>query len=184
MQKNTGGPKPGENQGKRWVSGDRGSHAVSGRRRKVEQQKADLRKMVDETLARLYKAQPLTKDSAMIKILLAGGGTGRVMQDNKTKKEAFMKMVEVQAGLGIGVKKFRLIWVFERQSDLDDFVNSGWEFGGQKYICPAKANDQRLLGRRPSLGGEGKKKKKKRVFQLFKCSFKQKGDSFILIMTK
>ena len=42
-----------------------------------------------------------------------------------------MKMVEVQAGLGLGVKKFRLIWVFERQGDLHKFINSGWEFGGQ-----------------------------------------------------
>ena len=42
-----------------------------------------------------------------------------------------MKMVEVQAGLGIGVKKFRLVWVFEKQSDLEAFINSGWEIGGQ-----------------------------------------------------
>ena len=42
-----------------------------------------------------------------------------------------MKMVEVQAGLGFGVKKFRLVWVFETQSAFDNFVNSGWELGGQ-----------------------------------------------------
>jgi lipid-binding SYLF domain-containing protein len=42
-----------------------------------------------------------------------------------------MKMVEVQAGLGFGIKKFRLVWVFETQSAFDKFVNSGWELGGQ-----------------------------------------------------
>jgi lipid-binding SYLF domain-containing protein len=42
-----------------------------------------------------------------------------------------MKMLEVQAGLGIGVKKFRLVWIFEKQQDLDNFIKSGWELGGQ-----------------------------------------------------
>ncbi|MCK7506099.1 MAG: hypothetical protein MZV70_19815 [Desulfobacterales bacterium] len=42
-----------------------------------------------------------------------------------------MKMVEVQAGLGMGIKKFRLVWVFENLKDLDSFINSGWELGGQ-----------------------------------------------------
>jgi len=42
-----------------------------------------------------------------------------------------MKMLEVQAGLGIGIKKFRLVWVFENQKDFNDFINSGWELSGQ-----------------------------------------------------
>jgi len=51
--------------------------------------------------------------------------------DSKAKSETFMKMAEVQAGLGLGVKKFRLIWVFEKAADLNAFVNSGWEVGAQ-----------------------------------------------------
>jgi lipid-binding SYLF domain-containing protein len=31
----------------------------------------------------------------------------------------------------MGIKKFRLIFVFENQVDLDRFINSGWELGGQ-----------------------------------------------------
>ena len=42
-----------------------------------------------------------------------------------------MKMVEVQAGLGFGIKKFRLVWVFETPAAFDSFVNSGWELGAQ-----------------------------------------------------
>jgi len=42
-----------------------------------------------------------------------------------------MKMAEAQAGLGFGVKNFRLVWVFEKKSDLDRFINSGWELGAQ-----------------------------------------------------
>ena len=55
--------------------------------------------------------------------------------DNKTGKDTFMKMVEVPAGLGMGIKKFRLIWVFEYKGDLDEFINSGWEFGGQGTVA-------------------------------------------------
>ena len=42
-----------------------------------------------------------------------------------------MKMVEIQAGLGLGIKKFHVIFIFETEDALHHFVNSGWEFGGQ-----------------------------------------------------
>jgi lipid-binding SYLF domain-containing protein len=64
-----------------------------------------------------------------------------VAVDNKTKKETFMKMVELQAGLGFGVKKFSLVWVFETPQTLATFVNSGWELGGQTS-AGAKAGDK------------------------------------------
>ena len=51
--------------------------------------------------------------------------------NNATKNETFMKMVEVQAGLGFGIKKFRVIFIFETEEALHQFINSGWEFGGQ-----------------------------------------------------
>ncbi len=77
-----------------------------------------------------------------MKILVAGGGSGSgIAVNNKTKAETFMKMVEVQAGLGFGVKKFRLVWVFENASDLDKFVNSGWELGAQSTAA-AKVGGQ------------------------------------------
>lgn len=118
---------------------------------KVAKEKAEVRKMARDTLARLYKAQPSAKkavergagyavfSSFGMKIGVAGGGRGKgVALVNATKKETFMKMVEVQAGLGMGIKKFRLVWVFENSKDLDDFINSGWELGGQTTIA-AKA---------------------------------------------
>ncbi len=110
----------------------------------AEKQRADIRKMAEETLIRLYKTQPSAEKAIAesagyavfsnfgMKILFAGGGKGDgIAVNKKTKKEAFMKMIEVQAGLGMGVKKFRLVWVFQNQDELDRFINSGWEFGGQ-----------------------------------------------------
>src|SRR5690606_20912178 len=97
-----------------------------------EDQQASTRKATVDTLAELYSTAPEAEaviegaagyavfSNFGMKILLAGGGTGKGMAvDNKTGKETFMKMAEIQAGLGFGVKKFRLVWVFENSSDLD-----------------------------------------------------------------
>jgi lipid-binding SYLF domain-containing protein len=119
-----------------------------------EQNRAEVRKMANDTLSRLYKIQPSARKAVGnatgyavfsnfgMKIFFAGGGSGKgIAVNNKTKKETFMKMVEVQAGLGLGVKKFRLVWVFENQKVLDQFINSGWEFGGQATAA-AQASGQ------------------------------------------
>jgi lipid-binding SYLF domain-containing protein len=121
---------------------------------KIAKEKADIRKMARDTLARLYKSQPSAKkavESAAgyavfsnfgMKIFVAGGGSGKgIAVSNSSKKETFMKMVEVQAGLGMGIKKFRLVWVFENSKDLDGFINSGWELGGQATAA-AKTSDK------------------------------------------
>ena len=122
---------------------------------KADKQK-EVQKVSRETLARLYKVQPSAKKAVEgaagyatfsnfgMKILTAGGGTGSGMAfDNRTKKTTYMKMIEVQAGLGMGIKKFRVVFVFDTQKALNDFVNSGWEFGGQTTGA-AKAGDQGL----------------------------------------
>lgn len=109
-----------------------------------EQRQAEIRQMARETLERLYKVQPKAKAAVAkaaghavfsnfgMKILFAGGGTGSgVAVKRATGKETFMKMVEVQAGLGVGIKKFRLVWIFETAAAFDNFINSGWELGAQ-----------------------------------------------------
>ena len=127
---------------------------LAASKEEIAQKRADVRKMANETLARLYKMQPSAKQAVSnasgyavfsnfgMKIFFAGGGSGKGLAvDNKTKKETYMKMVEVQAGLGLGIKKFRLVWVFENQSVLNSFINSGWEFGGQATAA-AQASGQ------------------------------------------
>ncbi len=108
------------------------------------QKQADARQRAQEALAQLYQVRPSAKANIKaaagyaafsnfgMKILIAGGGKGQgIAVDNRTKKVTYMKMIEVQAGLGMGVKKFRTIFVFETKAAMDQFVNSGWEFGGQ-----------------------------------------------------
>jgi lipid-binding SYLF domain-containing protein len=118
------------------------------------QKQAEVRKMANETLTRLYKLQPASKEAIEkaagyavfsnfgMKIFFAGGGSGKgIAVNNATKKETFMKMLEVQAGLGIGVKKFRLVWVFLTEAALNGFINSGWELGSQATAA-AKYDDK------------------------------------------
>ncbi len=126
----------------------------SASKEEINQNKADILKMAKETLAHLYKVQPSAKKAISksagyavfsnfgMKIFFAGGGSGKgIVFDNKTKKQTFMKMIEAQAGLGFGVKKFKLVWVFENHTDVNKFINSGWEFGGQTSAA-AKLGDQ------------------------------------------
>ena len=120
---------------------------------KAEEQ-AEVRKASQGVLAAVYKAQPSARkavESAAgyaafsnfgMKILVAGGGSGKgIAVNNKTKATTYMKMAEIQAGLGFGVKKFQVVWVFETEKALTDFINSGWEFGGQATAA-AKAGDK------------------------------------------
>jgi lipid-binding SYLF domain-containing protein len=119
-----------------------------------EEKQEKIRKMAQDTLQQLYEADPNTKavikgaagyavfSDLGVKILLAGSGNGQgIAVNNKTKAETFMKMIEVQAGLGMGVKKFRVVFVFENPRALSGFINSGWEFGGQTTAA-AKDGDK------------------------------------------
>jgi lipid-binding SYLF domain-containing protein len=120
----------------------------------VEEKREEVRKMAAETLAKLYELQPSAKTAIEqsagyavfsnfgLKILVLGSGKGEGIVVNKqTGKETFMKMLELQAGLGLGVKRFGVVFVFENEGVLNKFINSGWEFGGQSTVA-AKLDEE------------------------------------------
>jgi lipid-binding SYLF domain-containing protein len=126
--------------------------ALAADDKKVKEQN-EVRKVAQKTLEQLYQAQPKAKTAVAnaagyavfnnmgVKILFAGSGKGKGLAvNNKTKKETFMKMLELQAGLGMGVKKFNVVFVFDNEKVLNSFINSGWEFGGQATAA-AKTGD-------------------------------------------
>jgi len=121
---------------------------------KKEDEQAEVRKAAESALAAVYKAAPTARKAVAksagyaafsnfgMKLLLAGSGTGKgVAWNNKTKAMTYMKMAELQAGLGFGVKKFQLLWIFETEQALNNFVNSGWEIGAQA-TASAKTGDK------------------------------------------
>jgi lipid-binding SYLF domain-containing protein len=116
-------------------------------------EQAEVRKAGQDALAAVYKLAPSARkavESAAgyaafsnfgMKILVAGGGSGKgIAVNNKTKAMTYMKMAEIQAGLGLGAKKFQVVWVFETDQALNDFLNSGWEFGGQATAAAKTAD--------------------------------------------
>lgn len=113
-----------------------------------EAQRAEIRKTSATILNQLYKTNPgarklvesaagyATFSNFGMKILVLGGGTGQgVVIANDTHNEVFMKMVEVQGGLGFGAKKFRLVFVFENKKAMNNFIHSGWEAGAQATLA-------------------------------------------------
>ncbi len=109
------------------------------------------RKMATQTLSDLYKLQPssqnaITKSAgyavfnnmgANVLLLSTARGAG-IAVNSKTKQETFMKMVSAGAGLGIGVKDYRVIFVFETDPALKRFLDSGWS-GSAQADAAAKA---------------------------------------------
>jgi lipid-binding SYLF domain-containing protein len=107
-----------------------------------EQKQDEIRKMANATLSQVYAKYPRAKEGLDIaagyavfsdfgmKIMFMGGAKGSGLAvDNATKQETFMKMAELQPGLGVGAEKFRVVFVFKNPEAFNGFVTSGWEFG-------------------------------------------------------
>ncbi len=108
----------------------------------VDHQREAIRRAALNTLDQLYAAQPSAKQAIQkaagyavfseltSKILIAGGGGGKgIVVDTVNPQETYMMMVTVDAGLGWGISKSHLVWVFERESDLRNFVSNGLVLG-------------------------------------------------------
>jgi lipid-binding SYLF domain-containing protein len=63
-------------------------------------------------------------------LLSTANGYG-VLVDNHARKETFMRMGSLGGGIGAGVKDVRVIFVFHDAKVMQQFVEQGWQFGGQ-----------------------------------------------------
>jgi lipid-binding SYLF domain-containing protein len=114
------------------------------------QSRQEIREAAQDALSTLYEYQPAARyaiehaagyavfSTFGIKLLFAGGQQGKgVVVNNRTHRQTFMKMVGVQAGLGIGVAKTRLVFIFESASSLQSFIAQGWQFGATGSLSAA-----------------------------------------------
>jgi lipid-binding SYLF domain-containing protein len=99
--------------------------------------------MRDTVLQELYEEAPeargkvqnaagygvFTNVGSKILVLATGSGFG-VVHDNATGRDTYMKMIEVGGGIGMGIKKYKAVFIFNDGSAMRRFVDSGWEFGG------------------------------------------------------
>ena len=120
----------------------------------IDEQRASIRDMASQTLAQLYQANPGSRNAIKnaagyavfsnfgLKFLFLGGAKGAGLAvNNRTGQETFMKMVQLQPGLGFGANKFRLVFVFDTPEAFDKFITSGWEFGAN-MMAAAKSKTE------------------------------------------
>ena len=119
-----------------------------------QEKRKDVLKMKNRTLNELYALKPYARkqvasapgyavfSNANVNIIFASfsGGYG-VVQNNKSKKHTYMKMGEVGVGFGLGAKDFRAVFIFHDAHTMNEFINSGWQFGGHADAA-AKAEDK------------------------------------------
>ena len=116
-----------------------------------DEKKAKIRQGVSQTLQDLYKLQPGAQAAiqkaagyAVFKnfgtnllVVSTASGSG-IATNNQSKQDTFMKMISAGAGLGVGVKDFRVICVFTSDKAFNDFLTSGWS-GSAQADAAAKA---------------------------------------------
>jgi len=122
------------------IGGLGSAHPVRAAEATKAEKQAAIRKEAQATLTKLYAAKPGARsaiqkaagyaafDNFGMNLLLLSTARGKgVAVANQGKKETFMKMMSVGAGLGLGVKDFRAVFVFETPEGLNSFINSGWD---------------------------------------------------------
>lgn len=113
-----------------------------------DERRQKIRAQSDEVIGRLEEARPGTREvigravgyatfrNRGVKIGVAGTGAGRGLAVlNSPRAETFMRFVEVQAGLGAGIRKYDLVFVFATREAYDDFLEKGWEASGQSTVA-------------------------------------------------
>lgn len=108
------------------------------------EKRKNIQTMQQETLSELYSKAPHAKTEIQkaagyavfsnvgVNLILLSAGTGYgVAHDNASGKDTYMKMASGGVGLGLGVKDFRGVFVFESKEKLDFFINKGWEASAQ-----------------------------------------------------
>ncbi len=131
-----------------------GACAINPTENQKEAARKDIAEMSQSTLDRLYRSFPGSKrhvDGAYGHAVLSnygvsafwlGGAAGQgVAVRRESGEKTYMKMAELQAGMGFGARKFQIVWVFETQAAFDQFVNSGWELGAQATAAAASKGE-------------------------------------------
>jgi hypothetical protein len=117
---------------------------VAPRGQNVTQRQASVQDMRLAALEELHAEYPESRDKmalaagygvfrAMGTALLFGGvsnGYG-VITDSRTGKDTYMRAFTGSAGLGFGIKEYRLVILFYDAAIMEHFITAGWDFGAQ-----------------------------------------------------
>jgi len=113
-----------------------------------DEQRQEIQKMQSHVLARLYKAHPGAEQvigkaagyavfsSADLAVIFFSGSVGHgLAHNNLDGKETYMQMASAGVGLGVGVKDFRAVFVFDTPAAYHDFVTTGLDLSGNLDVA-------------------------------------------------
>lgn len=125
----------------------------------------EVQQAASNALSALYAVHPAAKASIEraagyaafstfgMKLLVAGGTSGKGLAVNhRTRSQTYMKMLQVQAGLGVGIDKMHLVFVFTNEEALANFINQGWEFGGQANVSAVAGGEGAMFSGAAAIG--------------------------------
>ena len=104
-----------------------------------QEKKDEINKMADEALGELFEGNASATglydkavgyavfDNLKIQFIVAGGGGSGVAVDKASGKRTYMKMGTGGIGLGLGGKKYQVIFLFETEKRLQSFIEKGWK---------------------------------------------------------
>lgn len=118
----------------------------------ADEQRRQIDSLSDKTLAQLYakypKAQRIienecyawaTLSNTGIKLGIFGDAHGRgIAYNNQTGEKFYIRMKELDAGLGLGAKEYNLIFLINTRDAWDNFIAGKTRFGA---AAEASAND-------------------------------------------
>lgn len=113
-----------------------------------DEQRKEILRIEADTLAELYKADPATQaelagasgyavfTSADLAALFVSGSYGHgVARSSLTNDQTYMQMASLGVGLGLGIKDFRVVFVFSTAEAYKEFVTTGLDLSGNADIA-------------------------------------------------
>ena len=104
-----------------------------------DEKRAHMDTVAKETLAALFKAEPVAKelydksygyavfDNTKVTFIISGGGGSGVAVDKSSGKRTYMNMGTGGLALGLGAQKYQVIFLFQTAHHFNSFVDKGWE---------------------------------------------------------
>ncbi len=117
----------GQGQGQSWRALKR-----EAKREKIDEMAGDALK---ELFAKSPTAEALYKkaygyavfDDVKLAFVFSGGGGNGVAVNKETGEHIYMQMGTAGVGLGLGAKKYQVVFLFQDRQTFQDFVDKGWQ---------------------------------------------------------
>ena len=106
---------------------------------KQDSKRAKINEVAKETLDQLFSENPKAKglydeaigwavfDNTKVAFGISGGGGTGVAVSKTSGKHVYMKMGTGGVGFGLGVNKFQVVFLFQDEVTLRNFIEKGWQ---------------------------------------------------------